>query len=58
MRLGVRWLEGRRFREARADGENLEDVSLWLVGADRLAKSRRMERALSVVREAGGEIAS
>lgn len=56
MRLGTRWLEHQRFRTASED-ENLEELALHLYGADDVLARKQTDRKLTVIRDAGGEVA-
>lgn len=57
MRVACRWLEARYFAAALADGEDLEDVAMFLAGADEQLTRKRSARKLQLVRAAGGEVA-
>jgi hypothetical protein len=57
MRVGIRWLEQMRITEAVRDHEDVEDVALYLFGADEERARRKAKRTLRLVADAGGEVA-
>lgn len=57
MRVGIRWLEQMRITEAVRDNEDVEDVALYLFGADDERAHRKATRTLRLVADAGGEVA-